>query len=100
MPLRCLALVLFPQSLVSLWALLVSFYPFVSLCLREPLQTTLSLSHLDIDDFDKALASFFTGKATILNRMRLACTFYDEELAKKKDQNGSISTECKTSTYN
>ena len=53
------------------------------------------LSYLDIDDFDKALESFFTGKATILNRMRLACTFYDKELVKKKDQHGSVSTECK-----
>ncbi|KAF9485953.1 ATP-NAD kinase [Pholiota conissans] len=36
-----------------------------------------------IDDFDKALESVFTGKATILNRMRLACTFYNKDLAKK-----------------
>lgn len=36
----------------------------------------------DIDDFAKALESVFNGKATILNRMRLACTFYDSELAK------------------
>lgn len=36
-----------------------------------------------IDDFDKALESVFTGKATVLHRMRLACTFYDEDLAKK-----------------
>ncbi|KAF5380531.1 hypothetical protein D9615_004723 [Tricholomella constricta] len=36
-----------------------------------------------IDDFAKALESVFLGKATILNRMRLACTFYNEELAKK-----------------
>ncbi|PPQ76789.1 hypothetical protein CVT26_001756 [Gymnopilus dilepis] len=42
-----------------------------------------------IDDFDKALESVFSGKATILNRMRLACTFYDKELAKKgKDGDG------------
>lgn len=40
-----------------------------------------------IDDFDKALESVFTGKATILNRMRLACTLYDKELMKKEDQN-------------
>ena len=100
-PLRCLALELFPQSLVSQWALLVSFYPSVSLSyLREPLQTIPSLSYLDIDDFDKALESFFTGKATILNRMRLACTFYDKELVKKKDQTGLASSECRTSTFN
>ena len=60
----------------------------------------LPLSYLDIDDFDKALESFFTGKATILNRMRLACTFYDKDLVKKKDLNGSVSTERWTSTYN
>lgn len=45
--------------------------------------------YIDIDDFDKALESVFTGKATILNRMRLACTFYDKDLAKKsKDGDG------------
>ncbi|KAK0454761.1 ATP-NAD kinase-like domain-containing protein [Armillaria borealis] len=38
-----------------------------------------------IDDFAKALESVFQGKATILNRMRLACTFYDENLVKKKN---------------
>lgn len=27
--------------------------------------------------------SVFNGKATMLNRMRLACTFYDSELEKK-----------------
>ncbi|RXW21917.1 hypothetical protein EST38_g3927 [Candolleomyces aberdarensis] len=36
-----------------------------------------------IDDFAKALDSVFAGKATMLNRMRLACTFYDAELEKK-----------------
>jgi len=30
-----------------------------------------------IDDFAKALDSVYRGKATILNRMRLACSFYD-----------------------
>ncbi|EGO00957.1 hypothetical protein SERLA73DRAFT_178956 [Serpula lacrymans var. lacrymans S7.3] len=30
-----------------------------------------------IDDFAKALESVFQGKATILNRMRLSCTFFD-----------------------
>ncbi|KAF7428156.1 NADH kinase pos5 [Pleurotus ostreatus] len=33
-----------------------------------------------IDDFSRALESVFQGKATILNRMRLACRFYDQEL--------------------
>lgn len=42
-----------------------------------------------MDDFDKALESVFTGKATILNRMRLACTVYDKDLSKKaKDGDG------------
>ncbi|PPR05258.1 hypothetical protein CVT24_008284 [Panaeolus cyanescens] len=36
-----------------------------------------------MDDFDKALESVFSGKATILNRMRLACTVYDKDLSKK-----------------
>ena len=56
---------------------------------------------LDIDDFDKALESVFTGKATILNRMRLACTFYDKELLKKEDeQNGLVLIKRRTSTCN
>ncbi|KAJ6558422.1 ATP-NAD kinase-like domain-containing protein [Mycena vulgaris] len=38
-----------------------------------------------IDDFAKALESVYTGKATILDRMRLACTFYNEDLTKKGD---------------
>ncbi|KXN85313.1 NADH kinase pos5, mitochondrial [Leucoagaricus sp. SymC.cos] len=36
-----------------------------------------------IDDFAKALECVFEGKATVLNRMRLACTFYNKDLAKK-----------------
>ncbi|KAJ3737652.1 ATP-NAD kinase-like domain-containing protein [Lentinula guzmanii] len=39
-----------------------------------------------IDDFAKALESVFDGKATILNRMRLACTFYNQDESKKPDQ--------------
>ncbi|KAF9456943.1 ATP-NAD kinase-like domain-containing protein [Collybia nuda] len=35
-----------------------------------------------IDDFAKALESVYLGKATILNRMRLACTFYNEDFGK------------------
>lgn len=35
-----------------------------------------------IDDFAKALETVFEGKATILNRMRLSCTFYDHESEK------------------
>lgn len=44
--------------------------------------------HTDIDDFDAALESAFLGKAAILYRMRLSCTFYDlegKELGKKGD---------------
>ncbi|KAI9460015.1 ATP-NAD kinase-like domain-containing protein [Boletus coccyginus] len=32
-----------------------------------------------IDDFAKGLEAVFHGKATILNRMRLSCTFYDKD---------------------
>ncbi|KAE9403318.1 ATP-NAD kinase [Gymnopus androsaceus JB14] len=39
-----------------------------------------------IDDFAIALESVFQGKATILNRMRLACTFYNQDESKKSDQ--------------
>lgn len=34
---------------------------------------------LDIDDFAPALESAFTGKATVLYRMRLSCTFHDSD---------------------
>ena len=33
----------------------------------------------DIDDYVKGLESVFNGKATILHRMRLSCTFHDQE---------------------
>ncbi|KAF5365018.1 hypothetical protein D9757_011449 [Collybiopsis confluens] len=39
-----------------------------------------------IDDFAKALESVFQGRATILNRMRLACTFYNQDESQKPDQ--------------
>ncbi|KIK61049.1 hypothetical protein GYMLUDRAFT_43147 [Collybiopsis luxurians FD-317 M1] len=39
-----------------------------------------------IDDFAKALESVFHGKATILNRMRLACTYYNQDESQKPDQ--------------
>ncbi|KAF8141269.1 ATP-NAD kinase-like domain-containing protein [Boletus edulis] len=32
-----------------------------------------------IDDFAKGLEAVFHGKATLLNRMRLSCTFYDKD---------------------
>jgi hypothetical protein len=45
----------------------------------------------DIDDFAKALESVFQGKATILDRMRLACSFYDSDLKKLgKEGDGMI----------
>lgn len=37
------------------------------------------MAKTDIDDFVKGLEAVFQGKATILNRMRLSCTFYDKE---------------------
>jgi NADH kinase len=40
-----------------------------------------------VDDFAKALESVFSGRATILNRMRLACNFYDKDLSKLGDLN-------------
>jgi len=58
-------------------------------CSIASTRNTNSTLWLDIDDFDKALESVFTGKATVLHRMRLACTFYDQDLAKKsKDVDG------------
>jgi hypothetical protein len=43
----------------------------------------------DVDDFAEALDSVFNGKATILNRMRLACMFYEGSGEKKgKDGDG------------
>lgn len=47
---------------------------------------------VDIDDFDQALESVFNGKATILNRMRLSCTFYDAHLAQKEIDNEKSGT--------
>lgn len=37
------------------------------------------MAKTDIDDFAKGLEAVFQGKATILNRMRLSCTFFDKE---------------------
>lgn len=42
----------------------------------------------DIDDFAKGLEAVFHGKATLLNRMRLSCTFYDKD-ARKMDDDGA-----------
>lgn len=33
----------------------------------------------DVDDFVKALKSVFQGKATVLYRMRLSCSFSDKD---------------------
>ncbi|KIL68817.1 hypothetical protein M378DRAFT_8259 [Amanita muscaria Koide BX008] len=38
-----------------------------------------------IDDFGQALESVVNGKATILNRMRLACRYYNKDLVKIGD---------------
>lgn len=48
---------------------------------------------VDIDDFAKALETVFEGKATILNRMRLSCTFYDKNSEKigTEDDGQSVS---------
>jgi NADH kinase len=47
------------------------------------------MTSTDIDDFEKALESVYQGNATILCRMRLACSFYDTELKKiGKDGDG------------
>jgi len=43
-----------------------------------------------MDDFAKALECVFEGQATILNRMRLACTFYNRDLAKKGNDGDGI----------
>ena len=48
---------------------------------------TVSLE-TDIDDFAKGLEAVFHGKATLLNRMRLSCTFYDKD-EKKMDNDGA-----------
>lgn len=51
-----------------------------------PLKLITQHDMIDIDDFAVALDSVFQGKATILNRMRLACTFYNQDESKKSDQ--------------
>jgi len=43
-----------------------------------------------MDDFAKALECVFEGQATILDRMRLACTFYNKDLAKKGNDGDGI----------
>jgi hypothetical protein len=41
-----------------------------------------------MDDYAEALERVFKGKATILNRMRLACAFYDDKLQQKENDQG------------
>ena len=48
-----------------------------------------SFRKIDIDDFAKGLEAVFHGKATLLNRMRLSCTFYDKD-DKKMDGDGAF----------
>ncbi|KAH8828198.1 NADH kinase [Flagelloscypha sp. PMI_526] len=42
-----------------------------------------------MDDFAKALRSVFAGTTTTLNRMRLACSFYNQSLNKKGEDGDS-----------
>lgn len=42
-----------------------------------------------MDDYAEALERVFKGKATILNRMRLACAFYDDKLQQKENDQGT-----------
>jgi hypothetical protein len=49
---------------------------------------------LDIDDFAKALETVFQGTATILDRMRLSCTFYDHESGKTETDDVGQSIYC------
>jgi NADH kinase len=40
----------------------------------------LRYSHcLDIHDFREAIQDIYEGRATVLDRMRLSCTFYDAQ---------------------
>lgn len=50
----------------------------------------ISFRKIDIDDFAKGLEAVFHGKTTLLNRMRLSCTFYDKD-DKKMDDDGACS---------
>lgn len=87
----CSVLVQYHQCSAFQWAPWDFCYRSVSVFLRRYQNPFLlnSPPSIDIDDFDKALESVFTGKATILNRMRLACTFYNKDLEKKtKDGDG------------
>jgi NAD kinase len=46
----------------------------------------LILNHtLDIDSFPKVLKRLYEGKATVMERMRLACTFLDEREKRVSD---------------
>ncbi|KAG9312040.1 ATP-NAD kinase-like domain-containing protein [Chiua virens] len=46
-----------------------------------------------IDDFAKGLEAVFQGKATLLNRMRLSCTFYDKDERKMDDDEWQVMNE-------
>lgn len=76
------ALELFLPFLAFLWVLSASYSHFVRLC-RILLNGSILWWILDINDFAQALESVFSGKATILNRMRLALSFYDAEGRRK-----------------
>ncbi|KAI5986825.1 ATP-NAD kinase-like domain-containing protein [Pisolithus albus] len=47
------------------------------LCYESGQQLMQSVT--DIDDYAKGLKAVFDGKATILHRMRLSCSFYDQD---------------------
>ncbi|KAN0081202.1 ATP-NAD kinase-like domain containing protein [Tylopilus felleus] len=46
-----------------------------------------------IDDFAKGLEAVFHGKTTLLNRMRLSCTFYDKDDKKMDDDEWQVMNE-------
>jgi len=46
-----------------------------------------------IDDFAKGLEAVFHGKATLLNRMRLSCTFYDKDSQKMDNEEWQVMNE-------
>lgn len=44
----------------------------------------------DIDDFGKAIESAFEGKATVLHRMRLNCTFQNKDGDHMEDERQGV----------
>lgn len=56
---------------------LLPFRPYMKSTLARISTFTDLLRFADIDDFATALEGVFQGKATVLYRMRLSCTFFD-----------------------